>query len=430
MVHQLVMPDSLTSLQFDRDDALAEEIVAGAIAAVVVARGHLDRQVRHPEIFIDRDLRPHAGITRVRGGLVLPCVGAKLAGPRDGMEGPEPLAGPHVEAADVPFHVPHALRVGARGVRGAHDHDVSGDHRRGMETHLSRDEIDLLIEVALQVDDAVLTEGGDARAGSGVEGDEPVTGRDVQNPLLLAVAPVREAASGQLSGRGGAARAFILAVHPEQLARCSVERHHRASRSGGRVEHALHHQRRRLELKLGARTQTVGLEAPGQLQVAEVRRVDLVERSVPRVAQIASISRPFPVLRAGLAVSSDGHPDERDEERQGTGRQAPEGARHRSCSFALPGGRCGRDSTGTVRRTPYRAEILLIQLSRDRRDAEECRSTGRRRRRAWKETAKNKPVGGGSVCFSRSPSARGRPARRPSSRTALTSSNHPIPLRL
>ena len=263
VVHQLEMPQTFACPELDGDDAFAEQVVAGPIPAVIVAGRHLDRQVRDPELFIDGDLRPDARVARVGGGLVLPCVRAELAGARDGVEGPEPLARPHVEAADVSLDVPHALRVGTRGVRGAHDHDVPGDHRRGVEPDLSGDQIDLLIEVALQVDDAILTEGGDARPGPGVEGYEPVPGRDVQNPLLLAVAPVGEPSAGQLSRGGGAARTFVLAVHPEQLARGGVERDRRAPRAGGGVEHALHHQRRRLELKFGARTEAVGLEAPG-----------------------------------------------------------------------------------------------------------------------------------------------------------------------
>src|SRR5438128_2040868 len=105
------MPQTFACPELDGDDAFAEQVVAGPITAVIVAGRHLDRQVRDPELLIDGDLRPDARVARVGGGLVLPCVRAELAGARDGMKDPEPLAGPHVEAADVPLDVPHALRV-------------------------------------------------------------------------------------------------------------------------------------------------------------------------------------------------------------------------------------------------------------------------------------------------------------------------------
>ena len=50
----------------------------------------------------------------------------------------------------------------------------------------------------------------------------------------------------------------------------------------GRVQHALDHERRPFELVLGERAEVVGLEAPGDFQLAEVGGVDLIQRRVPR----------------------------------------------------------------------------------------------------------------------------------------------------
>ena len=62
-----------------------------------------------------------------------------------------------------PRMYPFALRIVfgdmTRPVRGADDHDVAGDERRGVQAELGGDEIDLLIVVELQIDDAVVAEG-------------------------------------------------------------------------------------------------------------------------------------------------------------------------------------------------------------------------------------------------------------------------------
>ena len=73
-----------------------------------------------------------------------------------------------------------------------------------------------------------------------------------------------------------------------------------AARAGGRVHHAVDHERRAFQLVFGARAQVVGLEAPGDFELAEVGRVDLIERRVAVVAQVAGVGRPLAVLGAQL----------------------------------------------------------------------------------------------------------------------------------
>ena len=141
------------------------------------------------------------------------------------MEDPETLPGPHVEAADVPLLVSPALGRGAGQVRGADDDDVPRDDGRRVEPNLAGDQVHLLIVFELQIDDAILPEAWHRHAGLRIERDEPVAGRHVQDPLLLAVAPVREPASRQSPRGRGAARALVLGMHPQQLAGGGVERH-------------------------------------------------------------------------------------------------------------------------------------------------------------------------------------------------------------
>ena len=79
-------------------------------------------------------------------------------------------------------------------------------------------EIDRLIVVELQVDDAVLAEAGDRDAGLGVERDQLIARRHVDDARFRAVGPVREPAARELARRRFAALAFVLAVHPEHFA--------------------------------------------------------------------------------------------------------------------------------------------------------------------------------------------------------------------
>ena len=252
MVHELVMPLALAGRQIDGHQRLAEQVGARPVAAVVVAGGQLDRQIRHVEILIDRHLSPHAGVARVLPRVLLPRVVAEFTDRRDGVEDPQALAGADVEAADEALHVGLAARDAAGPMRGADDDHVPRHERRRMQPDLAGDRIDLLVVVLLQIDDAVLAEGRDRHAGLRVEREEAVAGRDVENPLLAAVGPVRQATAREDARCVGAARAFILAVHPQQFARGRIERDHRAARAGRGIHDPVRHQRRRLEIELGA----------------------------------------------------------------------------------------------------------------------------------------------------------------------------------
>ncbi len=203
VVHELVVPLALAGLQIDGDEAFGEQVVAGPIGAEVIAGRALDRQIRDLQLGVDADLSPRAGVAGVRPRVFQPRLVAELAGLRNRVEDPQALAGAHVESADVALHVRLAGRHAARSVRGADDDDVAGDRRRGVKPDLARHRIDLLIVVLFQVDDAVNAEARNAHAGLRVQRDELIARRDVEDPFLFAVGPVREAAPRQLAWRRG-----------------------------------------------------------------------------------------------------------------------------------------------------------------------------------------------------------------------------------
>src|SRR5437660_438348 len=89
-------------------------------------------------------------------------------------------------------------------------------------------------------------------------------------------------------------------MHPQKFAICSIEGHDVAASSGYAVHHSAHHERRRFQIEFRPRTEISRAESPSHLQLVEVGRIDLVKRRITRVAEIAPISPPFPILRARL----------------------------------------------------------------------------------------------------------------------------------
>ena len=310
------MPFAPPRLVVDRDKALGKQVVARAQAAVEIRARRLDRQIGEPELLVGGHLVPDADVAVDRPRFIQPRVVAEFAGTRDGVEGPQAFPGPHVEPADEPLGVVVSPRSAALEERRADQHDaVARDRRRGMQSDLAFREIDLHAfadhHAFLQIDDAVLAERRDAGAGLRVEGDELIAGRDVEDALIPAVGPVRHTAPRQLAGRIGGARALGLRVHPLQLTRRRVERDDRPPCAGRRVQHAADHQRCAFELVLGTWSEAVGLEAPGDLERREVAGVDLVERRIMLVPQVAGIRPPLAARRRRrvLRRDSSGCPD-------------------------------------------------------------------------------------------------------------------------
>ena len=180
-----------------------------------------------------------------------------------------------------------------------------------MEPDLTGLQVDRLIRAEddpfLEIDNAVLAKPRNRRAGLRVQRDQPEPGRHEDDAIVaLAVGPVRDAAAGELPWGNRRAPSFAKAVHPHLLARLRVERDDRPPGAGGRIHDSLDHERRPFELELGTRTQVVGLEPPRNLELVEVRCVDLIERHVPRALHVGRVVRPLAVAVAReSALASD-----------------------------------------------------------------------------------------------------------------------------
>ncbi len=173
--------------------------------------------------------------------------------------------------------------------------------------------IDDLVVVFFQIHHAVFAEGGDARAGLRVQRDQTIAGRDVEDSFFGPIGPIGEAAARELARGAAATLAFVLAVHPELFAGSGVQRHHRAARAGRGVEDAVRHQRRPFQVVFRARTEVSGIEMPRELQLIEIRSVDLIERRVASVRGVAAVAAPFSVLGAGLREGRKGRDEACDQ---------------------------------------------------------------------------------------------------------------------
>src|SRR4029079_8250852 len=180
MVHELEGPLLLAGREIDADQALAVQVVARALAAVIIRGRRLDRQVYEPEFLVDADLGPHAGVAVDRPRVVQPGVVAFFTGPGNRVKRPDQLAGARVEGAGQPL----AVVAGPDGHSFLHrrtDEDgVADDGRRGVEADLPGLQIDRLAvavdDADLEIDDAVLAEALHRHAGLRVERDHAVAG--------------------------------------------------------------------------------------------------------------------------------------------------------------------------------------------------------------------------------------------------------------
>ena len=128
-MHALEVPHALAGLRVDRHDRLGEQVLAGTMTAVEIVRRRAERQIHVAELLVGRHVGPHVGAAGVGPRIVAPRLVAELALLRNRVNGPQLLAGAHVEAADVaarPFLVRRAV-VNAR----ADDDHVLADDRRG-----------------------------------------------------------------------------------------------------------------------------------------------------------------------------------------------------------------------------------------------------------------------------------------------------------
>ena len=154
MMDELLEPFQLARVRIERDDRIAVQIRALAIATVVIRRRCADRRVDDAPLRVDGKERPDVRAGAILPALALPRLHARFARARHGVERPEQLAAPRIPPADV------AVQPGARrllAVVAARDHDALVDNRRRNETEAA---VDVAANARLEIDVAAVTERG------------------------------------------------------------------------------------------------------------------------------------------------------------------------------------------------------------------------------------------------------------------------------
>ena len=298
MMDQLEVPLHLAGVDVHRHQAVAIKTSTRTLAAIKVGGRLFHRQIHQTRIRIRRHLRPNTRVAGIFVGVLQPGLRAGLALLRNGVELPDLLARAHIIRPRRTLVVLEAAGREAFAEGRTDQHLVAHNRRRRLPADLARGQVrrDLLIVIRLQIHRAIVAERSNPLAGLGVQRDQLIARRGVEDARFLAVAPINRTAAGKLARRGSAACAFLLAMHPDQLARHRIQRNHRAARAGRGIDHPAHFQRRALELEFLAVADVVSLEAPGHFQLGEVRRVDLVQRLVFAAVDVAQIDRPIHIL--------------------------------------------------------------------------------------------------------------------------------------
>ena len=307
------MPSPLTRLAVERHQGLGEQVVAQPVAAVPVVGRRAEGQVDETEFLVCRHQRPDVRVAGVLPGLVLPGLMPVLPRLRNRVEGPAQFAGHRVETAHI-----SGRRVGViRRVRdrGAHDHRVATDHdRRADRVGPSPD---LAPQALRQIDRATVAEAADRFTGERIDGQETgVAGavEETRRHSLRAVGggpagPVARAPVHEAEVRGPARVVGLRIVDPLGLAGCRVDRGDLAQ-PGGRVETIGDLDRRDLVpagLHAAAPEPAVACDpvivgrgpTPGDLELADVAGIDLIERRVALPALVAGGHGPRAVLGGG-----------------------------------------------------------------------------------------------------------------------------------
>ena len=357
------------------------------MAAVLIHQRHADGNVDETEIRVRRVGRPRiilADAFRPDLGAVLPGLGAELAGLRDQVELPELLARADVEAADIPRKVPHADGVVAVNRRIADDDDVVDDDRRRARRDLTILRIDtdgavradafLLVpcfsrlrlpvwpgvadlerlvvidgqrherksETIHQIDDAGFAELWIRLPGLGVEQHHVIPRGHQDDAFLGALAPIGDAAPGELPRCFLPPDAFVELVLPQCLAIGRIDGERRTSRARDCENPAVGVEWRRPVVLIDPGARGLGVPLPCDLQRPEVGRVDLIEAGVAGTPGVGAPVPPFTVDvapsggRRGRLLGADEQDSRKDgaqHEREADRSTAIQTSRHHPVSY-------------------------------------------------------------------------------------------------
>ncbi len=228
MMNELIVPDALSRLDVEAEEALGEEIVPGAVAAVVVRRGSVEGNVEVAELLVGAHERPDADLSRERPGVFRPGFVSELSRLRYGVELPLQLSGARIEAPQESGNLLLLDVVG--GDRRGNDHRVANDERRRLDRVGERVQPVALAphrarKPSHQVDAALLAEVERESARLGIDADQIPVSRSPEDPSFIPLRPISHSALVPPCGHCRRARLVTLGVvDPESFTGACVDR--------------------------------------------------------------------------------------------------------------------------------------------------------------------------------------------------------------
>ena len=278
-MHLLEVPAVLAAARIDRDDRDAEQVVAFPQVTVQHGPRIARREIDEPELGVDGRRLPHGSAAVLPDVAVLrPSLVADLAGTGHGVEGPFELAGLRVERLDAAARAEIAAR------------EARDDFAVVVERRAGDAEADLRILGLDRPDDS-------ARAL--IERDELRVELADEDLAVAEPKPARRPAAAGTRD----VRIDVRLVFPEHVAGVDVDRE-RIVVAGDDVHDAFVDDR--LRLIRAARPHAGAAErcAPHAAQVRDVVAVDLGQRRVALIGEVAAVREPTRARqRCELAVS-------------------------------------------------------------------------------------------------------------------------------
>jgi len=130
MMDGLKIPFHFPRLRVQGDDTVGEEVDAGPVSAVEVGGGGAGAEIDEASLFIYRHSTPVIGRSDLFIRVFWPGIIAEFSRLRHGVEGPQQLAGDHVESPDMP-----GGGVAGFAYAGSDDEDIFIDDSRSTGRH-------------------------------------------------------------------------------------------------------------------------------------------------------------------------------------------------------------------------------------------------------------------------------------------------------
>ena len=319
VVDRLIVPDLFTGLGVQGDQGVGVQVIPEARPAVVVVIGRAQRHIDIAQLLVGAKRRPGLGFAARAPGVVFPGLDSGLSRVRHGVEGPEQRARARVVTANVAGQRGRGAAVDAGGGRLAADNDdVAQDERCGRIPDEGRR------GVWPQIDAALVAKALHESAGLAVQQIE-IGAANGDNALGVALAPEGYAAAGVR--RRQRAVPLVDGLAPEDSSIAGIASLDLAGQVADEHD-AVNDERRAAEVvrkhQIGVgrpQGRIDGRGAPDNLQAADVARVDLIERRVLGVADIAAEMRP---VRLGLG--------KRRRRKQGQGERDARGFQNFHCA--------------------------------------------------------------------------------------------------